>query len=776
MKRFAKSIFALGVAILAFAACENKQEPVEEPVKYTLSGDNAFTNMEATVKVTADKAATADVQVTITLDKATSFPQDVLEFPGTVKIAKGAKEASAKVKLLSTDALEPGKEYKAVFGAAVADVALTGNVTITYTKPDLNGKWSVIGLGGNWNDDIAMTEAGNGWYEATGLVAKDNDEFKFRRDGAWDLAYGLAAAGTPELDTEFAVTDAPGSPNIGIAAKGVYTLSVNPNAKLAKIVKTGAAPITIAEIKDLIGTSTEEVEIEGAVSDVIITLVSGSYNYAEDATGGILIYGKYGLAEGMKLSGDVKAKGKLYNGQHEITGFDESVNLESLVAATGATLPLTELTVKSLIDNFDKYENMRVKLTGLTNNDKDLAKGDNNVYQGEDVIDLYLQNAPQIEVPQGSTFDVIAQAVYYKTTKEIKIWSDAAISNLVVPVKELTFERIWGKYPTEWPTFTNNLDRNAAIDDEYVYVVKAGAGAKGVTAISLTDPSKQKDVCMDGVNDEGTFYTSCVKTILNPTTGKKILLMSNLALEGGVHLYLYAYDKGIDQAPTVLLKDYTLPTWASRRFGDFFTVVGDWNDGYVWFRTNTEGASTTARFKLVNGALASQTPDGFNYGYGASQGKGAFYQMSMKEKTGLLITGNIGMFYDLNSAEGQTWGQNLDNSVFKNHFGFTPFEYEGQSYLAFTKMYNAARAWLTIIKTTGDYKADLETYAKDGSNIAYQEAIQIEETGPSTNVMAGATYTDQSTGSCDVVVNDKEVYIMGHLHNVGLSVFKLYMK
>lgn len=772
MKRFVKSVFALGVAILAFAACENKQEPVEEPVKYTLSGDNAFTNMEATVKVTADKAATADVQVTITLDKATSFPQDVLEFPGTVKIAKGAKEASAKVKLLSTDALEPGKEYKAVFGAAVADVALTGNVTITYTKPDLNGKWSVIGLGNNWNDDIAMTEAGNGWYEATGLVAKDNDEFKFRRDGAWDLAYGLAAAGTPELDTEFAVTDAPGSPNIGIAAKGVYTLSVNPNAKLAKIVKTGLAPITLAEIAAL--ATTDGASFAGAIKDVVVTYVSGSNTFVTDGESNLLIYVKgLNLPVGSVLNGEVEGTVKDFNGLPEISAITSDF---SRITVTEGTAPEPEtMTVAQILANFDKIISKRVKVTGLSTAADIQKKGTYTVAQGTDEIKFYTYDLKNT-IEAGSTFDVVGIVTPFKTDKQIKIFEEASISNVVAPVKELTFERVWGKYPTEWPTFTNNLDRNAAIDDEYVYVVKAGAGAKGVTAISLTDPSKQKDVCMDGVNDEGTFYTSCVKTILNPTTGKKILLMSNLALEGGVHLYLYAYDKGIDQAPTVLLKDYTVPTWASRRFGDFFTVVGDWNDGYVWFRTNTEGASTTARFKLVNGALASQVPDGFNYGYGASQGKGAFYQMSMKEKTGLLITSNIGMFYDLNSAEGQTWGQNLDNSVFKNHFGFTPFEYEGQSYLAFTKMYNAARAWLTIIKTTGDYKADLETYAKDGSNIAYQEAIQIEETGPSTNVMAGATYSDQSTGSCDVVVNDKEVYIMGHLHNVGLSVFKLYMK
>ena len=74
-----------------------------------------------------------------------------------------------------------------------------------------------------------------------------------------------------------------------------------------------------------------------------------------------------------------------------------------------------------------------------------------------------------------------------------------------------------------------------------------------------------------------------------------------------------------------------------------------------------------------------------------------------------------------------------------------------------------------------DLQGVTKTYAKNGSNIFYQAAIQINEEGPSEKVMSGATYTDQSTGSCDVVVKGDEVYLMGHLHNVGLSVFK-FMK
>ena len=370
----------------------------------------------------------------------------------------------------------------------------------------------------------------------------------------------------------------------------------------------------------------------------------------------------------------------------------------------------------------------------------------------------------------GQTFEVGSG----EKSLSIKRSQITRMASLTIHEPVFSAKRLWGKYPnTGWPAFSQNLDRCAAMDEDYIYVAQQGNGKKGVWAIPLDGTLEQaKQVCMDGVESEGTHYTSCVRTIYDPATKKHILLLCNLALEGGTHLYLYAYENGIDAAPTKLLSDYTLPTWAERRFGDFFTVVGDWSKGHVWFRTNTQGASTTARWNIVNGKLTSQTPDGFNYGYGASQGKGSFYQYDMNSKTGLLITSNIGMFYDLNSAEGSAWN-NIANEAMKNLFGFTPFEVGGKKYVAFLKMYNAARSWVTVIEDSGDLKADLETFVKTGANIVYQAAVQIEEDGPSTNVVSGATYSDQTSGNCAVIVKEDGAYIMGHHHHVGLSLFKL---
>ena len=546
MKKLFKYLLTLGVAAFSFAACEDEQL---EPVNFTISGDSSFNeSLEATVKVTGDREAPADILVGIVLDDATTFPSSALSFPATVKIAAGSKEATVTVKIAALQALEGGKEYKAVIAAKVNDVLLTQKVTITFAKPedpatfrftadgaffnniamlkveaskpvkeetlvsialdekstipaaaltipelkiakgeqhgeiavtldpevlepgkeytaifnatigneaigtgtvgfnkpDLNGKWTVIGLGGKWNDgdDIAMTEGADGWYTAEGVTVANNDEFKFRRDAKWDLAYGLAEKGQPELDKEFAVVTTAGCPNIGIAAEGIYSLSVNPNKAVAKIVKTGdlVKEMTLAQIKALIPNKNDEKTVTGIFS-FIVTSGSGNYYYAEDETAGFLLFKISAAASlvGKKVSGPMNVTVKNYNGQKEVTKVEFN---QADITIADATLPETLLTVSALVADFDKYEAMRIKLAGVTNAVADLAKGDNDISQDGAVIDLYVNPELTKSVPQGSTFDVVATAVYYNTKQEVKIWDESAITNVVVPVKKMTIADI----------------------------------------------------------------------------------------------------------------------------------------------------------------------------------------------------------------------------------------------------------------------------------------------------------------------------------------------
>lgn len=58
--------------------------------------------------------------------------------------------------------------------------------------------WGVVGIGGNWDNDIAMYNDVDGYVVAKNVNIKSTDEFKLRKDGAWttSIAGGITAPNT----------------------------------------------------------------------------------------------------------------------------------------------------------------------------------------------------------------------------------------------------------------------------------------------------------------------------------------------------------------------------------------------------------------------------------------------------------------------------------------------------------------------------------------------------------------------------------------------------
>ena len=99
--------------------------------------------------------------------------------------------------------------------------------------------WGVTGaiesLGINWDKDITMYTNGTE-HVAMAVTLKASDQFKFRRDGGWDVNFGAPG------DTEpFVVTlgeDMPasaGGKNLAVPADGKYDLVINPDAETFRI-------------------------------------------------------------------------------------------------------------------------------------------------------------------------------------------------------------------------------------------------------------------------------------------------------------------------------------------------------------------------------------------------------------------------------------------------------------------------------------------------------------------------------------------------------------
>lgn len=364
--------------------------------------------------------------------------------------------------------------------------------------------------------------------------------------------------------------------------------------------------------------------------------------------------------------------------------------------------------------------------------------------------------------------------------------------------KELTVERVWGKYPvaagkawtseyTSTGSFIAGNDRTMAADNEYVYVAAASSSTKGILAISIADPSKIKEVNISGV-EGGLFATACVRTIYNPSTGKYILLAGSLAFDGDYTFNVYAWKDGIDAAPTRVI------SWGSnnRRVGDFFTVSGDWNNGEIWARTNiADTAPVSFKWNITNGEVGGVL--GGQMGYNGAAGMGSIYKYNVAAKQALVVTPNIGRFYSYADNEGwlnvDNGGLNwagIDNSVMARKFGITPFEFNGKKYIAYVKkgMYNdsgnAARARVKIIEDQGSAETFLASLEAD--NVLYEFPIQNSNNATTEAEFNEVYFTDnpsiagQEMANCAVVPGDDCVYIIGHLYNVGVSVFKMYMK
>ena len=102
--------------------------------------------------------------------------------------------------------------------------------------------WSVIGAlseyGISWDGDLVMTSDGKASV-AQGIKLKKDDQFKFRKDKAWDENFGAPGDVEPfvvNLGSESPA--AAGGKNLAVPADGIYDLIVNPDAQTFTVVET----------------------------------------------------------------------------------------------------------------------------------------------------------------------------------------------------------------------------------------------------------------------------------------------------------------------------------------------------------------------------------------------------------------------------------------------------------------------------------------------------------------------------------------------------------
>ena len=214
----------------------------------------------------------------------------------------------------------------------------------------------------------------------------------------------------------------------------VYTLNVN-YSETSDVVTVNQAAVpeepkeNISSLYDGTITATSSgsaQEFSINITDAIVTYVNGNNAYLEDSTGGILIYkSSHGLESGDKLSGNLTGTAYIYNGALQISSFD----LTGITKTTGATIPVTELTLAQLLSNYDRYRCVRVRISDATVTDA-VSETDRSgsVSQSESSVALYAGTSNTVTFSLNSVVDFIGYPSYYKTNKQIYVWENPTVN------------------------------------------------------------------------------------------------------------------------------------------------------------------------------------------------------------------------------------------------------------------------------------------------------------------------------------------------------------
>ena len=173
-----------------------------------------------------------------------------------------------------------------------------------------------------------------------------------------------------------------------------------------------------------------------------------------------------------------------------------------------------------------------------------------------------------------------------------------------------SIERVWGHYvkpettTDDWygtAVAASGWERNITMDDKYVYMVKAGG--PGVYAINIADGTVAKELSVEDYVKGGVHSSSSAQVMNNGTSS--VLLVSNMVNAANSILRIHAWDD-IDSKPRQVLA-YTLTE--AHRFGDKFTVEGDWQKGRIIFYDYTSATERCAAVFTVNAGVIEPKPE-----------------------------------------------------------------------------------------------------------------------------------------------------------------------
>lgn len=174
------------------------------------------------------------------------------------------------------------------------------------------------------------------------------------------------------------------------------------------------------------------------LKDAVVTYADSRKAYIQDETAGLYVFGSNKLKAGTKLNGVVAAQLALYFGLYELKV--DGGEFDNVAVTNDVEIPVQEVTVAGLNQNFAQYESMRVKVVDATVTSSFNDKNGEIEQNGEKIA---LRAADEsITADVQATVDVTGYPGLYNSTKQLNVilQEDIAVKTAGKTQATLTFD------------------------------------------------------------------------------------------------------------------------------------------------------------------------------------------------------------------------------------------------------------------------------------------------------------------------------------------------
>lgn len=293
------------------------------------------------------------------------------------------------------------------------------------------------------------------------------------------------------------------------------------------------------------------------LKDAVVTYADSRKAYIQDETAGLYVFGSNKLKAGTKLNGVVAAQLALWNGLYELKV--DGGEFDNVEVTNDVEIPVQEVAVAELNQNFARYESMRVKVVDATVtssfNDKN-----GEIEQNSEKIALRAADE-SITADVQATVDVTGYPGLYNSTKQLNVilQEDIAVKTAGKTQATLTFdsdaysvnvgESLTVKATTNSSASVvySSSDKTIATVDENTGEVQAGnkvgtvtitatvtendeyTGATATCTMNVVDPSALPEAKALVAEKDGVYYA-----MLNTTDKSKLNASVATVLNGKV--------------------------------------------------------------------------------------------------------------------------------------------------------------------------------------------------------------------------------------------------